>query len=279
MSSAGERTQVVDVSYDDHRTGERVWERKVQQVPYDEIEEIRGQELALFRPSNARPRAERRDERDYRDGRAYDDFYASRPRPRDRLAPPIDERYDDRYARRGADRQVARRRDDQRDRRRKDDYSDSDSESSRERRHRRRHRRAKSEQPSKDREQENNNNEDDGGVLWYSGKPRNQGNFRERHFDSSYDGIIAAVAGAAIGGITARSFGGDEKKGWKIAGGALVGAAAFNSAENHYRVYTEEREEKEQERERQGKPRKKDPNEEGQFAGPLELGGEALQVI
>ena len=64
----------------------------------------------------------------------------------------------------------------------------------------------------------------------------------EKHFDSSYDGIIAGVAGAAIGAITARQFAGQEKRGLKIIGGAALGAAAINSAENHYRLFTEERE-------------------------------------
>lgn len=269
MSSAG-RTQVVDVSYEDHRTGQRVWERKVQEVPYDEIENIRGQELALFRAPTARARADRRDERDNYGGRAYDDYYASRPRPRDRLAPPIDDRYEDRYTRRSSDRQRDSRRGDDRDRRRRDDYSDSDSESPRERRHRRRHRRAKSEQAPK----RDLSDDDDEGRLWYSGRSRKDAKFHERHFDSSYDGLIAAAAGAAIGGITARSFAGAENKKWKIAGGALVGAAGLNAAENHFRLYTEEKEEK---REQRGEARK-DQNDPG-LAGPAELGGHLLAGV
>lgn len=249
MSPAG-RSQVVDVTYDDPRTGERVRECKIYEVPYDQIEEIRNQELALYRPSAARARADRRDARDYYGGRAYDDQFVSRPYPRERLAPPVDHRYNDRYARRSADRQRERRDDYRRDdRRRRDDYSDSDSESSRERRHRRRHRRAKSEQASNRDEVDDGDNE----RLWYSGRPRKDGKWHERNFDSSYDGILAAATGAALGGITARQFGGQENKGWKVAGGAIAGAAALNLAENKYRLYTEE---KDEEREKKGKRKK-----------------------
>ena len=270
MSSTS-RTQVVDVTYDDHRTGERVRERKIQEVPYEEIEQIRGQELALFRPPVARPR---RDDREYYDRRAYDDnYYSARPPPRDRLAPPL---YDDRYARRSADRQRDRRRDDYRDRRRRDDSSDSSSDSSRERRRRRRHRRAKSEQGGSSHRNNNDEDEDDdGGRLWWSNKPRKEGNWRERNFDSSYDGLIAAAAGAAIGGLTAKYFAGDEKKNWKIAGGAIAGGTAFNLAENKYRLYTEEREE-EKEAERVKRGRGKHAADEEGFVGPMELGGHLL---
>lgn len=264
MSAAG-RTQVVDVTYDDPRTGDRIRERKVQQVPWEEIEQIRGQELALFRPPNARARADERDERDYYGGgRAYEDYQIARPRPRERLAPPHEYRYDDRYA---IDRERDRRREDdrRRRRRRRDDYSDSDSESSRERRHRRRHhRRAKSEQaPNRDQqggEEDDYENE----PMFYSGKPRKEGNWRERNFDSSYDGLLAAAAGAALGGITARHWVGQENRGWKIAGSAVAGATAMNLAENKYRLWTEEREER---KEREGRGR---DGENGQMSGPLE---------
>lgn len=264
MSSAGGRTQIVDVTYDDPRTGERVRERKIQEVPYEQIEEIRGQELAVLRPNNARARADRRDERDYYGGRAYDDLYASRPRAGDRLAPPVDGRYDDRYA----DRRRESRRDEFRDRsrRRRDDHSDSDSESSRERRHRRRHRRAKSEQgAARDAE-----DKDSDSRLWYSGRPRKEGKWYERTFDSSYDGLIAAGAGAAIGGITARSFTNDENKRWKVAGGAIAGATAFNLAENKYRLYTEEKEEQREKREGNKKA------EDVGMDQPLMLGGKMM---
>lgn len=82
--------------------------------------------------------------------------------------------------------------------------------------------------------------------MWYSMKKRRDGNFAERNFDSSYDGIIAGVAGAAIGAMTARRFGGEEKKGWKTLGGAAVGAVGANAAENWFRLYTEEKEEREE---------------------------------
>lgn len=270
MSSTG-RTQVVDITYDDPRTGERIRERKVQEVPWEEIQEIRGQELARFEPRTARAPAVRRDDRDYYNGgRAYDDFYASRPLPRDRLAPPADDRYGYRYDRRSTDRPRGRRGDEYTDRRRRDVSSSSSSRSSsRSRRRRRRHRRAKSEQGSSREPQDDAGEEDDEGRLWYSGKPRREGNWRERHFDSSYDGLLAAAAGAAIGGITARSFAGPERKGWKIAGSAVAGATAFNLAENRFRVWTEERQEKAQ---RRGKG---NDDDEG-FVGPVEFGGHLL---
>lgn len=53
-----------------------------------------------------------------------------------------------------------------------------------------------------------------------------------------------------------------------MAGGALAGAAAFNLAENHYRLYTEE---KEEQREKEGKGRKAH-NDPG-MDQPLQLGG------
>lgn len=39
-------------------------------------------------------------------------------------------------------------------------------------------------------------------------KPRKDCGFVERHFDSSYDSLIAAGAGGLIGSITTRRFGG-----------------------------------------------------------------------
>ena len=62
--------------------------------------------------------------------------------------------------------------------------------------------------------------------MWYSLKSRKEGNFAERNFDSSYDGIIAGVTGAVLGGMTARhlSYKDDHKKA-KMAAGAVAGVA------------------------------------------------------
>lgn len=116
-------------------------------------------------------------------------------------------------------------------------HDPSDTDSSPDRRYRRqrryntRDRRARSE-------------EDDYDRLWYSMKRRREGNVLERNFDSSYDGIIAGVAGAALGAMTARDFGGQKNKKWKMVGGAIAGAAATNAADNWYRLYVEEKQER-----------------------------------
>lgn len=82
-------------------------------------------------------------------------------------------------------------------------------------------------------------------------------------FDYSPDGFIAAAAGAAIGAISGQCLssrqGGispaDESRQaqqsakWKVLGGAVLGAAAFNAAENQIDIYFEETEEKEDVRE------------------------------
>ena len=91
------------------------------------------------------------------------------------------------------------------------------------------------------------------GVLWYSCKSRKDASFFEKYFDSSYDGIFAAAAGAAIGAMgvrrmtlkhgvseeESRAHENQVKNRWKTAAGAVAGAAAFNAGENWFRVYTE----------------------------------------
>jgi len=145
--------------------------------------------------------------------------------------------------------------------------SDSDSRSRRRRHHRhsRRERDKDSKKPQRARSAGDNNpnnkqdqDQDDEGRLWYSHKPRKEGSFLERNFDSSYDGIVAAIAGGLIGAMGARRLGGEEKQKAKILGAAAVGAASFNLVENKYRVYTEEREERKEEdwEEKWGKPNK-----------------------
>ena len=229
-------SSVVDVTYDDPRTGQRVRERRIQEIPADEMEAVRERELANFGALSLAPR--RPD--DYQD---YDYDY--------RKERPFRERSRRRNDFLDVDYAPARRRS---VRRRSPSPSSSDSDSSPDRRRRQRdkgHRRARSEQGAVDR-----GAADDDGILWYSCKSRKDCNFIERSFDSSYDGLMAAAAGGLIGAMTARRFGGydhytdeDRKKNkWKTLGGAVVGAAAFNAAENQYRVYTEEKHERNEEK-------------------------------
>ena len=233
------RSQVVDITYDDPRTGERVRERRVQEVPYEEFEEVRNRELALIRRGDSednlavsRPvdqrgqngygseddgryytmrqrRTQYRSAGDMRPARGDEDYYGRQQRSRQEPANNVD-------------------------------YSSDDQSRSRSRRHR--HRRDRS---SSQRSRSRSDRSDDDELMFYSMKKRRDANFAERNFDSSYDGIIASAAGAALGAITARRFGGDERKGLKMLGGAAVGAIGFNAAENWFRIYTEEREEKE----------------------------------
>lgn len=225
---------VVDVTYEDPRTGQRFRERRIQEIPDDELDNVRRREMEMV----LAPRREQ--DQDY-SFRREDDYYM-RPRGRrtdDLLAVDNYRPQRARSYRGGASR-----------RRSPSSSSASSSESDSDRRRRRRdgHRRTRSAVPAAEQKPES----DDEGILWYSGKPRKDCNFLERHFDSSYDGLLAAAAGAAIGAITARSFAhkeGDEKnkKNLKTLGGLVVGAAAFNSAENHYRVFTEEKQERRKE--------------------------------
>jgi len=91
----------------------------------------------------------------------------------------------------------------------------------------------------------------DDGLVFFSGQKRKDANFIERNFDSSYEGVTAAIAGGLIGGMTARRFAEGENKAGKTIAAAAVGAASFNAAENWYRVFTAEREErKERQKER-----------------------------
>lgn len=225
-------------------TSERVRERPpVYEIPYDDLERVRDKELALFgvprRYSNLRGESSQGqdDDIDYRlqrrvRERAVDDGYLSPRRRYDDYAVVPYTRNDEVY-----DNRSSRRRD--------PSTSDSDSDSSRERRRRRRrHRRHRSEQPAAKEEDDDKQGDDGEGKLWYSMKSRREGNLAERNFDSSYDGILAGVAGAAIGAITARRFGGEGNRSKKILAGAAIGALGFNVTENWYRVYTEEKEER-----------------------------------
>ena len=203
----------------------------MREVSYEELDDIRARELAVVlktSPDDEQLIRTRSSERDYYQQDDYYDGYARRrPSRRDRY---LDVDYAPRSSRRSSDNRSARRR----------DPSLSDSDSDYDRRRRRRHRHSEGRARSAD-QSAKKDAEDDGGILWYSGKKRCDANILERHLDSSYDGLIAAAAGGLIGSITAARFGGPEHKGWKALGGAVAGAAAFNVAENHYRVYTEER--------------------------------------
>ncbi|KAK3720805.1 hypothetical protein LTR37_003468 [Vermiconidia calcicola] len=217
---------IVDVTYDDPRTGQRVRERRIQEIPDEEVDYVRQRERDMVlarRPDNEPLEAFFR--RDY--------YYHETDRSRARTG--FADAHDGAPRRARSDRGAAPRR------RSPSSSSASSSESSANdrRRHRRGHRRARSERAV--------DADDDGGYAWYSEKPRRDCNFFEKNFDSSYDGIFAAAAGAAIGAMTARRFAykhGDakDKQRWKALGGAAAGATAFNLAENRYRVFTEEKE-------------------------------------
>jgi len=235
----------------------RVRDRRTQEISFDDIDDVRSRELAIVRvPSPSYQEQEpgprsRYASDDYEVDRTVTRIVRERNFPDDRYLVPYMRERDVGYY----DRRPSRRRD------LNDD--DSESDSSRERQRRRRHRRAHSDWEGRDRNrsapaqtrEQNGDEDDDGGYLWYSMKKRNEGSLLERHFDSSYDGIIAGVAGAAIGAITARRFGGEKNSKIKVLGGAVVGAVGFNMAENHYRVFTEEREERKEKKEARAEAR------------------------
>lgn len=118
-----------------------------------------------------------------------------------------------------------------------DDYSDSSDDDDVRDRSRPRRRRSRSRHSSgkdknknrgkdRDKKKDRNNNPDPN---------NNNSTFWTRTFDASHDGIGAAVAGALIGGMTAKRFLGEENRGAKVVGAALVTGAAFNAAENYLR--------------------------------------------
>ncbi|TKA22063.1 hypothetical protein B0A50_08443 [Salinomyces thailandicus] len=230
---------VVDVTYDDPRTGERIRERRIQEIPYEDLDNVRNQELALVSERDA-DRYRKEDRRQSDDEQIYYDVRrTTRQRNPSGSVPPLRRYYEDpRYYRSSRPSSDYDQREYQRQRRNRSRYDNDDYESSRERDHRRRNRRARSDRGARD----------EGGSqerLWYSGKERKDANIIEKTFDSSYDGIIAGVAGAAIGALTARHFAEEDKhKKWKTLGAAVAGGAAANAAENRYRMYTEERERK-----------------------------------
>lgn len=236
---ASNQTQIVDVTYDDPRTGERIRERRIQEVPPDDMDDIRNRELAVFdqhrSPSRDASRSrELHEARDNNNNGEHEAEYYRYQRTMQRGLTGRDIGRSQSY-----DRPLARR---DRSRGRYEDDNDSDSSLERRSRRRKNHRSSDRRPRSEDDSYER---------LWYSMRSRREGNVLERNFDSSYDGIIAGVAGAAIGAMTARRFAtGDENRKWKVLGGAVAGAAATNVAENWYRVYTEEKHERRERRER-----------------------------
>ncbi|GAB7344323.1 hypothetical protein MBLNU457_2188t1 [Dothideomycetes sp. NU457] len=240
-------------------------------IDYDDLPQLRQRELGSFRKQDSDPdRGQRRDrdeEYEYRRRRyvVEDDLPRMRRPDYDRqeeqqLVPYNKNRntdvvaYDRRQAQSDYDRtrgdydrkrdydegRSRRSYDDGRSRR---DYSERDS--SRSRRDRRKNRRR--DDYDDDRSGDDANSADEG-LMFYSGKRRGDGNFFEKNFDSSYEGITAAIAGGLIGGMTARRFGGEENNKAKVLAGTAIGAAALNAGENWYRIFTEERAERKAER-------------------------------
>ncbi|CAK4007055.1 Hypothetical predicted protein [Lecanosticta acicola] len=66
-------------------------------------------------------------------------------------------------------------------------------------------------------------------------KNQDKGNFLSRNFDSSFDGLLSAAAGAGIGAIGGRAFAertDEGRKKYSTVTGAVAGALAANFAEN-----------------------------------------------
>ncbi|KAK6420268.1 hypothetical protein LTR95_016972 [Oleoguttula sp. CCFEE 5521] len=227
--------------------------QRVQEISYEELNDVRNREMALVtRPrSRSRERNDRLDvprERNFDNDQDDDDNYYAVRRVVTRAPRPLAQR-------RSHD--LQRYRDAPRSR------SRSSSSSSSRHRHHRRHR-SHSHRPA-DRA-EKVVDEDTGSVLWYSGRPRREGNFFEKNFGSSYDGLMAGVAGAAIGSITAarlvtpkhEGMEGEKRERTRNAVlGAVVGAGLFNAGENWFRVYTEEKEERIEKREKREEMRER----------------------
>lgn len=269
-------------SYDDangyRRNGDRPPRIYVEDIPDDRISEIRRRELASFYGQPAQEqslvRYQTYPQNRYRD--EDDDYFAQRRMVRrDRFAddtdlPPTPDyrRTDPDYAQDDDRYYNSSRRS-----RRRDTPSYNDRDQSRDGGRRRRRNRARSERRDRDPEHDSetgqtvlykgqlplNKNklgrEDENGKLWYSAKDRSQANFFEKHFDSSYDGLFAAAAGAAIGAMGVRRMicvpGISEEENKAIAAknklktlaGAVAGGMLFNAGENAFRVYTEEQSE------------------------------------
>ncbi|KAK1069346.1 hypothetical protein LTR74_004912 [Friedmanniomyces endolithicus] len=296
QTSRASRTQVVDVEYRDARTGNRVYERRVQEVPWEEISNVRNRELALVRRRDSSPEPEtrryeerspprRREEestsqQDQRSPpRRREEEYTSQRGQRSRIGNDdevVPYRREDRYDRRAPRRDDGGARD-------QDDNNDnnSDGQSARSRQRRPRQReggRARSEDRSQTgrnrrgggEKEKKNEQQDDNGKLWYSMKNRREGNLLERNFDSSYDGLIAAAAGAALGAITARNLDKDQ-----FEDASVEGKRTKILKMNWYRVYTEEKEERKEVKEKEGTRRER----ENGFKSNGEMLGEGFESL
>ena len=205
---------IVDVTYDDPRTGQRVRERRIQTIPIEEVDEVRDREVDAVR-NDARARSVPRgrdDPRYYRDDDNFDEYVVRRRIVRERFP-----EHDRGGRRRG--------------------YPPESSGSSRSRsRSRRRHGHGRRRHSWSERRAE-----------------RDVDTFFHKHFDTSYEGIFSATAGAAVGALAAQRLNRDKPHqdglkqgsgGWKTLGGAVIGAAAANAAEHRYREYTEDKDDR-----------------------------------
>ncbi|KAK3670544.1 hypothetical protein LTR78_009512 [Recurvomyces mirabilis] len=268
---------VVEVEYTDTRTSPRVRETRIQEIPWEEVSQIRNRERALVRKDSSPsppPQQYGQDDERYEPRRGQEDYTTrrvERQRHTDDAVVPYRRQADDDYDRRTTPRGAMSRYD-----------NDSDSDSSYDHRRRRRRRgddrrtrskyrseagsrRSQQQDQKQYQDQDPDQNDDNASRLWYSGKPRRDGSFFEKNFDSSYDGLIAAAAGAAMGAITYRNFTSSDadpklsemdpetknQKILKTVAGAAAGAALFNAGENWYRIFTEEREAKMEKREQE----------------------------
>lgn len=217
---------------------------RTQIVSYSELDRIRDRQRGLM---------VRRSSDDFQEQKQLSVYNPGRGRDTDYVYDKQRTRYDDRGGRRdyynSDDYAVARYNDDRAvyDNRKvvyeSEDYESDDS------RERRRHRRHKSKSHKRDKNGSNSGGDNDD-RCWYSEEKRKDAGFFSKHFDTSYDGIGAAVAGALIGGMTARRFGNEQHRKSKMAAGAVVGAAGFNAAENWFRMYTEDGSAKDQKQEK-----------------------------
>ena len=218
LSMSKSNSTVVDITYRDSRTGELMRERRIQEMPAEEMDNVRQRELASMRmngfdTSKSLVRREPRDDDD-------DQEYVVRRKVTRQM-------YSD------DDLRGARRR----------NYSPADGSSrsrsrSRRRSGRRRHSDGRSHHGGGERRAEK-----DVDDFWH------------KNFDTTYEGIFSATAGAAVGALAASRLDKDKhfddsrdgrggkprQSAWKTLGGAVLGAAAFNAAEHRYRVYEDEK--------------------------------------
>lgn len=220
--------------------------RTVYEIPYDQIDRVRDRELAAFNSSDRQDRPSQslvvRD-KGQDDTFSYDDddvgYTKRKTVRRERFA---DDAQLVPYG--GHDRQISRR------------ASRASDEDDRDRQRRRRHRRARSE----DNQARSDVKKGLKGVEEGAEEDEVEGaDFFDRTFDVSLEGLITAVAGGALGAITARHFtsannrdarrpGRSKGSTLKVVGGALAGAAALNAGEKQWQNWRMENEEEKQEK-------------------------------